>query len=192
MDLNKEFWNDRYEQNTTGWDLGMVSPALKYWIDQLLDRKASILIPGAGNAYEVDELLLLGFENITVIDIAPTLVEKLIKKYKANNRIRVLLGDFFELNDQFDVILEQTFFCAIDPSLRSKYIRHMKNLLRPDGQLLGVLFDRTFSGGPPFGGSREEYQSLFDTEFMSEFFDCHVSHPARSGSEVLFRCSLKV
>jgi methyl halide transferase len=189
--LNADFWNNRYENNQIGWDLGGVSPALKFWMDQLPDKSASILIPGAGNAYEVDYLVALGFTNITVIDIAPKLVAALKQRFASVNEVTIILGDFFELEGKFDVVLEQTFFCAIDPELRSQYVDKMKDLLTDKGQLLGVLFNRSFIGGPPFGGSIEEYEVLFRDKFEAKFLPCDVSHPARKGSEVLLQAFMR-
>ncbi len=189
--LNADFWNNRYENHQIGWDLGGVSPALKFWMDQFPDKSASILIPGAGNAYEVDYLLALGFTNITVIDIAPKLVAALKQRFASVNEVTIILGDFFELEGKFDVVLEQTFFCAIDPELRSQYVDKMKDLLTDKGQLLGVLFNRSFIGGPPFGGSTEEYEVLFRDKFEAKFLPCDVSHPARKGSEVLLQAFLR-
>jgi methyl halide transferase len=189
--LNADFWNNRYENNQIGWDLGGVSPALKFWMDQLPDKSASILIPGAGNAYEVDYLVALGFTNITVIDIAPKLVAALKQRFSSVNEVTIILGDFFGLEGKFDVVLEQTFFCAIDPELRSQYVDKMKELLTDKGQLLGVLFNRSFTGGPPFGGSIAEYETLFNDNFDAKFIPCDVSHPARQGSEVLLQAFLR-
>lgn len=189
--LNADFWNNRYENNQIGWDLGGVSPALKFWMDQLPDKSASILIPGAGNAYEVDYLVALGFTNITVIDIAPKLVAALKQRFASVNEVTIILGDFFELDGKFDVVLEQTFFCAIDPELRNQYVDKMKELLAEKGQLLGVLFNRSFVGGPPFGGSTEEYEVLFRDKFEAKFLPCDASHPARKGSEVLLQAFMR-
>jgi SAM-dependent methyltransferase len=190
-ELNADFWNTRYVNDQIGWDLGGVSPALKCWIDQLNNKSARILIPGAGNAYEVDYLIEQGFQDITVIDIAPKLVRELQERYGANDNVTILLGDFFELEGEFDVILEQTFFCAIDPKLRSAYVNKMAQLLTENGALLGVLFNRDFVGGPPFGGNVAEYHELFKQQFNTEFIPCEVSHPARMGSEVLLRAFLR-
>jgi methyl halide transferase len=185
---DQEFWNNRYAEGKTGWDLGGVSPALAYWIDRIENKSARILIPGAGNAYEIDYLLEKGFQNITVVDIAPLLVSELKKKYAGVKEVTILLGDFFQLNETYDIILEQTFFCAINPSLRQQYVLKMAELLDQDGLLLGVLFNRDFEGGPPFGGSSQEYRELFSSKFNIELTDCNVSHPARMGSEVLLKC----
>ena len=75
--LGETYWNNQYEADATGWDLGTVSPPLKEYIDQLTNKDLRILIPGCGNTYEADYLLQKGFTNITVIDIAPALVAKL-------------------------------------------------------------------------------------------------------------------
>jgi methyl halide transferase len=183
--LGKDFWNDRYRDNQTGWDLGMVSPPLKFWMDTLSDKNLRILIPGAGNAYEVDYLIQQGFTSITVVDIAPFVMERLKDRYMNYPQVKLVLGDFFELTGTFDVVLEQTFFCAIDPALRNAYVNKIAEILPHDGRLLGVLFDRSFDGGPPFGGYASEYQSLFSTRFDVEITPCTCSHPARNNSEVL-------
>ncbi len=191
-ELSTEFWNTRYLENNIGWDLGGVSPALKYWMDELKDTSNKILIPGAGNAYEVDYLIQRGFQDITVVDIAPQLISELKKRFDKLKQVTIILGDFFELTGSFDIILEQTFFCALAPSLRSAYVIKMASLLTPNGRLLGVLFNRDFNGGPPFGGTTEEYMDLFQQTFEVTFFPCQVSHPARKGSEVLFEAKLKL
>ena len=54
--MEKSFWDSRWENAETGWDLGGVSAQLKAYIDQLESKKLSILIPGCGNAYEAEYL----------------------------------------------------------------------------------------------------------------------------------------
>lgn len=182
--LDRQFWNEKYKNNRTGWDLGEVSPPLKNYIDQLDDRSQSILIPGAGNAYEADYLIEKGFKALTIIDIAPKLVQQLKTRFHHDN-VTIIEGDFFEHEGNYDLILEQTFFCALPPEKRSDYVRKMHDLLRPDGRLCGVLFDRQFDGGPPFGGSEKEYRNLFEGSFSECTMErCYNSHPARQGAEL--------
>ena len=45
--LDKEYWNQQYINNQTGWDIGYPSPALVIQIDAIEDKNAKILIPGA-------------------------------------------------------------------------------------------------------------------------------------------------
>jgi methyl halide transferase len=184
--LSQEYWNNRYLQDQTGWDIGAVSTPLKEYIDQLSDKHISILIPGGGNSYEALYLLEQGFTDITVIDLAPAVTEKLKHQTESYQpHIKILMGDFFELSGQYDLILEQTFFCAIDPALREQYVIKMAALLKPGGKLVGVLFNRDFEGGPPFGGTEKEYRTLFASTFHQIRMEpCYNSIKPRVGSEL--------
>jgi SAM-dependent methyltransferase len=185
-DLGQNFWNDQYLAQSTGWDLGQVSPPLKAYIDQITDKNIKILIPGCGNSYEAEYLLKQGFTDVNLIDIAPELVQRLQTKFKLNPHINIVLGDFFEHEGEYDLILEQTFFCALDPALRKNYVEKMAKLLKNKGKIAGVLFSKIFNiAGPPFGGTIEEYQELFKEIFDLKVFDpCYNSYDKRSGNEL--------
>jgi methyl halide transferase len=180
------YWNNRYQNGETGWDMGMVSPPLKAYIDQLTDKQLRILIPGCGNSYEAAYLLQQGFDNITLIDIAPVLVEQLQKQFSSNKGITILCSDFFEHSGQYDLVLEQTFFCALPPALRTDYAAKMAELICPGGKLVGLLFNKEFdAAGPPFGGQKPEYAGLFSPFFnMVVFEECYNSHTKRAGNEL--------
>lgn len=193
LPLNSEYWNDRYKQKDIGWDLQQVSPPLKAYIDQLTNKNVSILIAGCGNAYEAEYLYLLGFKNITLVDIAEELVSTLKDKYK-NTTIKVLHQDIFEHTGQYDLIIEQTLFCAIDPSLRTKYVAKMYELLSEQGKLVGLLFDKEFEKqGPPFGGCKCQYESLFSPLFTFKTFEqCYNSIKPRAGNELFINFNKKL
>ncbi len=163
--LDQNYWDGQYKAKATGWDLGQVSQPIKEYFDTLQNKNCSILIPGCGNNYEAEYLLQRGFTNITVIDIAPTLVQDIKQKFAGNSNIKIIHGDFFEHQGQYDIIIEQTFFCALPPTMRQKYIWKMHQLLVEDGILGGLLFNRSFELSPPFGGSQEEYGKLFNSAF---------------------------
>ena len=184
--LDQEYWDNQYKTNATGWDLGKVSPPIKEYIDTLENKNISILIPGCGNSHEAEYLLSKGFTNITLIDIAPTLVLNLQEKFKNYPNIKIVLGDFFEHKGEYDLIIEQTFFCAINPPLRTDYVAKMKELLVPGGKLVGVLFDREFEQqGPPFGGCKCQYEPMFEKEFDFKTFELsHNSFVKRAGTEL--------
>ena len=187
--LDKDYWNERYRKGQTGWDIGYVSTPLKEYIDQLTDKSLRILIPGGGNSHEAVYLLQQGFTNVTVVDISSEIIQNLQKKY-AGQGLKAVCDDFFRHSGQYDLILEQTFFCALDPSLRSSYVRKMKELLTSTGKLAGLLFDRAFVGGPPFGGNVKEYESVFKEAFVLKTMDAaYNSIPPRQGSEVFFIAS---
>ncbi len=185
--LDEKYWDDRYNEHTAVWDAGKITSPLKEYIDQLTNKSIAILIPGCGNAYEAEWLLENGFTNITLIDIAPGLVKSIQEKLKAydGKQLTIICGDFFDLDKQFDLIIEQTFFCALDPKLRKKYSEKMFDILKPRGKLVGVLFNRSFEGGPPFGGNKDEYEKLFSKRFQIKTMEeCYNSIEPRKGSEL--------
>jgi SAM-dependent methyltransferase len=175
---------------TTGWDLGMPSPPLVDFIKNIPNKDAAILIPGCGNAHEANYLLEQGFRNVTLIDISHTAAEILKEKFQANPEIKIIEGDFFKHTGQYDVIIEQTFFCALPPSMRQKYVWKMHQLLQPEGILTGLLFNREFESGPPFGGNTEEYKQLFQSSFHFRNLEPALnSITPRLGSELYFSFS---
>ena len=183
--FGKEFWSSRYQSGMTGWDVGEITTPLKEYFDQISDKSISILIPGAGNGYEAEYLVKEGFASVTVIDISHVPLQRLSESFEASG-LTLIEGDFFEHRGNYDLIVEQTFFSAIHPSRRIDYCRHMLELLKKEGRLVGVLFDDPlFSDRPPFGGTRSEYQSLFQDRFQIHVLErCYNSIPARQGREV--------
>ncbi len=185
--LNKNFWENRYKTKETGWDVGEITTPLKEYIDQIENKDLKILIPGAGNGYEFDYLISQGFKNVWVIDIAQQPLENLFKR-NPNYKNNFIQSDFFELNGQFDLILEQTFFCALEPNLRSKYVDKMYSLLIEKGKIFGLLFDFELTEvGPPFGGCKEEYLGLFKERFNIKVLEnAYNSIKPRTGRELFF------
>lgn len=186
MQLDKNFWNNRYAENQTGWDIGYPSTPLKEFIDTLTDKTIQVLIPGCGNAYEAQYLHEQGFENVCVIDIAPLALESFHKRFPNFPKDHLILGNFFEHQGDYDLILEQTFFCALNPDLRADYAKKMYELLVPDGKLAGVMFNHPLTEkGPPFGGSAEEYAGYFSKYFeIRSMAPCQNSIKPRMGNEL--------
>lgn len=184
--MDKDFWNERYVNQQMGWDIGYPSTPLKEFIDTLEDKSMRILIPGCGNAYEAEYLHEQGFENVFVIDIAPLALEGFKERAPHFPEDHLFCGDFFEHEGQYDLILEQTFFCALNPELRSEYAKKMHLLLAPKGKLVGVMFCFELTEkGPPFGGSVEEYKGYFGELFeIASMKPCENSIKPRQGNEL--------
>lgn len=187
MDLNKNFWDLRYQNNEIGWDIGYISTPLKKYIDQLTDKNIKILIPGGGNSYEAEYLHNLDFKNVFVLDISPTALTNLknrVPDFPKNHLVNI---DFFKLNNSFDLILEQTFFCALTPKLRDNYVLKMNQLLRPNGKLVGLLFNIPLNKDrPPFGGTKKEYLSYFKTYFKIEIMELSYNSISERTNNELF------
>ena len=97
-------------------------------------------------------------------------------------------NDFFELSDTFDLIIEQTFFCALNPELREKYVQKMHALLKDNGKIIGLLFQFPLTEqGPPFGGSKSEYENLFKDHFtIKKLETAYNSIKPRENNELFF------
>ena len=131
--FDRKFWEQKYINNQTGWDIGHISSPIKNYFDQLQNKELRILIPGAGNSYEAEYLWNQGFKNLFILDIALQPLKNLKNRVKTIPDSHLIQKDFFKLNDTFDLIIEQTFFCAIDPVLRKDYTQKMSDLLTDKG-----------------------------------------------------------
>lgn len=189
-DTNIEFWDKKHESGETPWQLKVPSPPIMEYISQLKDKSLKILIPGAGQGFELNHLLNLGFTDIDVCDIAPHAIEGLRKRIGTDKGVNYITGDFFDLDGQYDLIIEQTFFCAINPTLRERYVNKMYNLLKNNGKLVGLLFASYFTtDGPPFGGSKSMYKELFQQKLHITIMEmCYNSVKPRQDNELFFIC----
>lgn len=184
--FNAAYWQQRYQSGHTGWDTAGITAPLKEYFDQLQNKQISILIPGCGHAYEAEYLFRQGFEQVYIADVAEAPLQHFAPRVPAFPKEHLLQQDFFTLKGAYDLLVEQTFFCALDPVLRPAYARQCATLLKPGGKLMGLFFDTTFTHkGPPFGGSREEYRPYFEPYFDFLHFElAYNSIPARQGREL--------
>ena len=165
------FWEQCYQENNTGWDLGAPTPIFMNWCDNL-ELLSKICIPGAGNGYDPLYFASKGHD-VTAIDFAESPISRLEKQSKDKKiNLTALKNDIFNLEEslyeQFDYIVEYTCYCAIHPSMRMKYIEIMHRLLKKGGELVAILLplNKDLSdGGPPFGIDLEETLDLFSHKF---------------------------
>jgi thiopurine S-methyltransferase len=184
-DLDEQFWNQRYIDNNIGWDTGSCSTAFIDYFSQISNKELKILIPGGGRGHEASYLFSQGFENVFTLDLSIEAIEA-FQKLNPNFPVdQIIHGDFFEHQETYDLILEQTFFCALNPSLREQYVEQMSERLNSKGKLVGLLFDFTFEAGPPFSGNKKEYLELFSKTFnINTIESCYNSIKPRLGKEL--------
>jgi SAM-dependent methyltransferase len=180
-------WEARYQTGDTPWDKGEASPPL---VDYLRDHPmdGEVLVPGCGLGYDV-RAIASGKNKVIGLDIAPSAIDRASALRRSANE-EYLLGDFFELPDQFadrfDWIWEHTCFCAIDPSLRETYADAAARLLKDGGHLLGVFYlDPGNDGeGPPYGVTPVELDEIFTAPFrLLERWVPSRAYPGREGRE---------
>ena len=189
MNFDETFWTKKYETGKTGWDMGEVSPPIKAYFDRVDNKDLHILIPGGGNSYEAEYLFRQGFRNVYLLDIAVNPLDNLKHRAPDFPKENLVHQNFFDFEGCFDVIVEQTFFCALAPSLRKEYVKKMHSLLKNEGKLVGVLFDKSLNEEhPPFGGSKSEYIDLFSPYFQLKTIEkSYNSFPSRAGMELFIQ-----
>lgn len=185
MELNQSYWNHQYQNDRTGWDMGYASPPLVEYIDQLEDKSMRILVPGAGNAWEVEYLWEKGFKQTYLLDFSKEAISNFRNRFPEFPKNQILEANFFNHQNQYHLILEQTFFTSLLPVQRENYVHKMYELLKEDGKLVGVVFNHEFHfKGPPFGAKPEIYRKLLEPLFHLKVFEpAYNSIKPRKGRE---------
>ena len=80
--------------------------------------------------------------------------------YRArNHKVNIICGDYFGFSDTaFDALYDRASLIALPEQIRPQYIRHTKQLLKPDAKMLLVTleYDQSVADGPPFSVQAEE------------------------------------
>lgn len=196
-DVGADFWAGRYQAGETRWDHGEASPGLVDFLATQSYQPGTVVVPGCGRGHDARALAKAGFEVIG-LDVVPQAVEEARRLAKAEGitAIRFEQGDFFNLptalRGPYDWLFEHTFFCAIDPALRDRYVETAATLIKPGGRLLGVFFHIQPETGPPFGTTREELIERFTPRFSLEYECVPRSYESRKDKELLMLWQRKV
>ncbi|KAF2925253.1 hypothetical protein DAI22_06g038550 [Oryza sativa Japonica Group] len=160
-------WEKSWEAAVTPWDLGKPTPIIEHLVKSGTLPKGRALVPGCGTGYDV--VALASPERFVVgLDISSTAVEK-AKQWSSSlpnaDCFTFLADDFFKWkpSEQFDLIFDYTFFCALDPSLRLAWAETVSGLLKPHGELITLIYlisDQ--EGGPPFNNTVTDYQKVLE------------------------------
>jgi len=119
------------------------------------------------------------------LDISELPLKALQKRVPDFPAAQLLQGDFFEFQGQFDLIIEQTFFCSFEPTTvnRTTYAQKMADLLVEGGKLVGLWFAIPLVIG--FGGTKESYLDYLTPHFSVRTFEaCYNSITPRAGTEL--------
>jgi SAM-dependent methyltransferase len=169
QDVEQEsFWSSIYVNEQPRWDLGQPTPALKDMIAKIKLPPSRIAVLGGGKGHDAAYLANLG-HFVTLVDISPEAIKEAKNLYGNISNLHFLESDIFDLPKklfgQFDVLVEHTCYCAINPTLRSDLVKVWRNLLLEGGHLLGVFFAMEKKNGPPFGGTEWELKSRLKKGF---------------------------
>ncbi|KST66772.1 methyltransferase domain-containing protein [Mastigocoleus testarum] len=153
---NPDYWENRYQENNTPWDLGQAAPAfisLLHSENPPEPGRAAVL--GCGRGYDVLIFAERGFDVIGFDFSASAIEDAQIIADTAGTSARFMQRDIFDLSAEFenyfDYVIEHTCFCAINPQKRFDYVNVVNSILKPEGEMIAVFFTHNRPGGPPYG-----------------------------------------
>ena len=106
---------------------------------------ASIIDIGGGESTFVDDLLLRGYKNLTVLDVSQTAIEVTKKRLgSAAEQVRWLVGDILEIELEpraYDLWHDRAVFHFLTtPGQRDAYVRQVASAVRPGGHVIVSTF----------------------------------------------------
>lgn len=183
------YWSNRYQTGETGWEMNEAAPAFKDMVPRLKLQKSRVLVLGCGSG---NDAALFAEEGhiVTAVDFSQEALDRAQKKYGHFENIKWVKADAFNLPKEFfgafDIVVEHTFYCAIDPTKRQELVQTWKKCLIDKGFLLGVFFVMDHKKTPPYGGLEWELRERLKKDFHFVFWGrLRNSIQNRNGKELL-------
>jgi len=161
------YWEDGYRKGETGWQIDGLAPPIVRLLDEepARLRPGRVAIVGCGRSHEPRELARRGFR-VLGVDFSPLAIAPL-----AGGAVGYLAGDVRRLPvkpGSLDYVMEQTCFCAIDPTDRAAYVREVSRALKPGGRIFGLFYEPEAPGEPPFPVTEDDVRTSFGAGFEVE------------------------
>lgn len=187
--MKKEFWLERWERAEIGFHQNEINPyLLRYGQSLSLADGGEVFVPLCGKSLDMVWLrqrgcTVLGVElsAIAVQDFftenghSPTHTSTGKFECCEAEGIRILCGDFFDLNKtdmvKVSAVYDRASLVALPPEMRECYARHLVNILPSGTKILLVTFDypQAEMQGPPFAVSVNEVEALY-----SKYVEIHL------------------
>ena len=143
----KEHWENIYQtkkSNEVSWHQKKPKTSLNLISGINLDKGAKIIDIGAGDSKLVDNLLAVGFRNITVLDVSSNALNR-VKKRLGNraNDVKWIVSDLmeFKTNNRYDLWHDRAVlhFLTEEEEI-NRYVERVRQLLKPNGYLIVSTF----------------------------------------------------
>lgn len=185
---SSSYWDNRYRDDRTGWDLGQAPQWLEEKANALSSRR--VLVVGSGHGHDARAFAKAGHQ-VVGVDFAPRAIAAATELAAGvpETQLRFLQANVFDLGQGehadlaggFDLVWEQTCLCAIDPQRRSDYFAAINRVLAPKGQWHAVLWVHHEESGPPFHLDEAMVETMVPPGWTREHFEeLRDSHPERS------------
>lgn len=147
MDV-KTHWDKIYKTKSpesVSWYRAHLETSLALIERTAVPRSASIIDIGGGESTFVDDLLHLGYKNLTVLDISQTAIDVTKKRLgPAAEKVCWLVGDILEISLQpraYDLWHDRAVFHFLTtPEHRMAYVRQVTRAVRPGGHVIVSTF----------------------------------------------------
>ena len=148
MNFNiKDHWENIYQTknpNEMSWHQEKPITSLGLIIEIGLDKDSKIIDVGGGDSKLVDNLLDIGFRNISILDVSSKALKKSQQRLGTKaEKIKWICSDIrnFETEDKFDVWHDRALFHFLtDKKDIDKYIGLVRKFLKPGGYLIIAAF----------------------------------------------------
>lgn len=146
----KEHWENIYatkQLNEVSWYQPTPETSLQFIEKLKLPKSASIIDIGGGDSFLVDNLIQLGYTNITVLDISKNAIER-AKKRLGNDatKIKWIISDVndFVPDSKYDIWHDRAAFHFLNHKQEiEKYAQTVQNSLAENGQLIIGTFSKS-------------------------------------------------
>lgn len=190
---NPEYWETRYQEENTPWDLGQAAPpfiSMLYSKEPPIPGRAAVL--GCGRGYDALIFAAHGFETIGFDFSTSAIEDAQLLADTVGSPAKFIQRDIFELpgefENYFDYVIEHTCFCAIDPQKRFDYVDVANSILKPEGEMIAVFFTHNRPGGPPYGLDPTEIKQYMHRGFETiSLYPVINSVPKRIDEEYIGR-----
>lgn len=179
--MEKEYWQERWNRNETGFHQAEINPYLReFWQRLQLGPASTVLVPLCGKSRDMLWLrqqghAVLGVELSSIAAQAFFTENELASHGNACDRfmrleasgVQVLCGDFFALSPEdtaaVSAVYDRAALVALPPDMRRHYVNHLLRILPPRTQILLVTLDypQHEMAGPPFAVSLQEVATLY-------------------------------
>lgn len=194
----KSHWENVYQsknENEVSWYQEVPSKSLDLINSLNLRKDSKIIDVGAGESRLVDNLLSLGFKNVTVLDISSKSIEKtkqrLGKKSKLVNWVVSDIVDFIP-DKSFDLWHDRAAFHFLTDKISiKKYVDLVNNSVNSQGNLIVSTFSTNgplkCSGLQISQYNKNSISELFKEEFKLSYSETSVHQtPFNTNQEFIF------
>ena len=198
----KEHWENVFankKETEVSWYQQKPETSINFFIKNIIPKDARIIDIGGGDSYLIDNLLDLGYTNLSLLDISKNAIERIKSRLGAKaEKVTFIVSDVLDFHPEttFDVWHDRASFHFLTSEDHiATYQRLVSQAIEEDG----FLFIGTFSENGPLKCSGLEIcqysEGKFDNVFGNEFqklycFTENHQTPFDTEQNFIF-CSLK-